>query len=137
MKSRRYIAVVAAWSVVAVAAVAQTPIIGSVRLAQAVLADGKPLPAGTYDVRLTTDEPKPAVGQSPGSERWVEFVKGGQPVGREVATIVSNGEIDAIANGPRPKPNGSRVDVLKGGDFVRVWINRDRVNYIIHLTPVR
>src|SRR5207248_4838709 len=51
--------------------------LGTVRLPKTVKADGKPLPAGTYQVRLTNDEPKPAVGQAPGAERWVEFVKGG------------------------------------------------------------
>ena len=114
---------------------AQTTL-GTIRLPQAVLADGKPLGPGTYQVRLATDEPRPpAVGQSPTSERWVEFVKGGQTVGRELATLVPNGEIDTIAKGPRPKVNGSRVDVLKGGDYVRVWINRNGVNYIIHVPP--
>ena len=52
-------------------------------------ADGQPLAAGTYQVRLSADEPKPAVGQSPDSERYVEFLKGGKVVGREVATVVS------------------------------------------------
>jgi len=28
-----------------------------------------------------------------------------------------------------------RVDMLKGNDYVRVWINRAGTNYIIHLPP--
>ena len=52
------------------------------------MADGKPLAAGTYQVRLTSDEPKPAIGQSPDSEKYVEFVRGGKVVAREVATVV-------------------------------------------------
>jgi hypothetical protein len=30
---------------------------------------------------------------------------------------------------------GARVETLKGDDYVRVWINRRGVNYLIHLPP--
>jgi hypothetical protein len=109
--------------------------LGSVTLRTAVMADGKPLPAGTYQVRLTGDQPKPAVGQSPDSERYVEFVRGGKVVGREVATLVPQSEIAQVADGPRPAAGGARVEMLKGDDYVRVWINRSGMNYIIHLPP--
>lgn len=112
-------------------------VIGSVRLTQALMADGKVLPAGTYQVRLTSEQAAPAAGESPGSERWIEFVKNGTVAGREVATVVSAEEIDQIAEGPRPKANGSRVEMLKGGDYVRVWINRGGINYIINMPPAR
>ena len=61
--------------------------LGSVTLSKKVMADGKPLAAGTYQVRLTADQPKPAVGQSPDSEIFVEFMRGGKVLGREVATV--------------------------------------------------
>jgi hypothetical protein len=109
--------------------------LGSVTLAHKVTADGQPLAAGTYQVRLSTDEPKPAVGQTPESERYVEFLKGGKVVGREVATVVSDADVKTIAKGPQPAKGGSRVDMLKGNDYVRVWINRGGNNYIIHLPP--
>jgi len=115
---------------------AQTSL-GTIRLAQGVLADGKLLPAGTYRVQLTGDELKPAVGQSPAGERWVEFVQGGRTVGREVATVVPDAEMSAIAEGPGPRENSVRVDALKGGDYVRVWIRRGGVNYIINMPPAR
>jgi len=51
--------------------------LGSVTLGRNVMADGKPLAAGTYQVRLTTESPKPGAGQTPESERYVEFVRGG------------------------------------------------------------
>jgi hypothetical protein len=108
--------------------------LGSVHIAKGVMADGKPLPAGTYQVRLTNDEPKPAVGESPKSEQWVEFVRAGKVAGREVATVVSADDIGKIAKGPgRPKTNGSRVDTLKGGDYVRVWIDKGGTNYLINM----
>ena len=58
------------------------------------MADGKPLAAGTYQVRLTGDEPKPGPGQSPEAERYVEFVRGGKVVAREVATVIPAADID-------------------------------------------
>ena len=83
--------------------------LGSVTLKTAVMADGQRLAAGTYQVRLTGDSPKPGVGQSPESERYVEFVSGGKVVGREVATIVPQAEIAQVADGPRPAAGGARA----------------------------
>jgi hypothetical protein len=109
--------------------------LGSVTLKHKVTAEGQPLAAGTYQVRLSADEPKPAVGQTPGSERYVEFLRGGKVVAREVATVVSDADVKSIAKGPQPAKGGVRVDMLKGNDYVRVWINRGGNNYIIHLPP--
>jgi hypothetical protein len=116
---------------------ADTATIGTVHLTQAVLADGKPLAAATYQVRLTSDQPTAAVGQSAGAERWVEFVKDGKVAGREIATVVAAPDIGAIAKGPQPAANGSRVDVLKGGDYLRVWINKAGTNYIVNMPLAR
>jgi hypothetical protein len=82
-----------------------TATLGRIRLTHSVIADGKSLPAGTYEVRLTDNFVKPAVGQTANAECWVEFVKGGQVVGREVATVVANSDIGAILKGPRPAAN--------------------------------
>ena len=108
--------------------------LGTVTLSRAVMADGQRLTAGTYQVRLTNDLPKPGVGQSADSERYVEFVRAGKVVAREVATVVPESEIKQILDSPRrPAPGSSRVEVLKGDDYVRVWLNRGGTNYIIHL----
>ena len=108
--------------------------LGSVTLKRAVKANGQPLDAGTYAVRLTADEAQPAVGQSAGAEKWVEFVRGGKVVGKEVVSIVSDADIAQVAEGPgKPAKGGARVDTLKGGDYVRVWINRGGNNYLRHL----
>src|SRR5918992_600561 len=51
--------------------------LGSVRLPRSVTADGKALPAGTYQVRLTAQAAAPdAVGATVTLERWVAFVQG-------------------------------------------------------------
>ena len=107
--------------------------LGSVTLNKKVLLDGKPLAPGTYQVRLTSDSPKPAIGESPDAEKYVEFLRGGKVVGREVATVVSAADIGKIAKSPHPKGNGVRVDTLKGGDYVRVWIAKGGQNYLINL----
>ena len=66
--------------------------LGSVNLPRAVMANGQTLEAGTYQVRLTAEAAQPSV---PGiqMERWVEFVRGGKAVGREVVSIVPAAEV--------------------------------------------
>jgi len=112
--------------------------LGSVRLTRSVMADGKALRAGTYQVRLTSQDAQPVV---PGikMERWVEFVQGGKVAGREVASIIPADEVKDTQAGPdlpgkQPRA-GSRVDILKGGDYLRVWITRGGVQYLIHMPP--
>jgi hypothetical protein len=108
--------------------------LGTVTLNRAVMADGQRLTPGTYQVRLTNDSPKPGVGQTPEAERYVEFVQGGKVVGREVATVVAEADLKQILDSPRqPAAGTARVEVLKGEDYVRVWLNRSGTNYIIHL----
>lgn len=111
--------------------------LGSVRLPRSVMADGKPLKAGTYQVRLTSQAPTPAVpGQT--MSRWVEFVQGGKVAGREVVSIVPADEMKDLMPGPdgaRAAGGGSRVEMLKGNEYLRVWINRAGVNYLIHMPP--
>jgi hypothetical protein len=108
--------------------------LGTVHIPAGVKADNKPLPAGTYQVRLTADEAKPdAKGSSEKLERWVEFVKGGQVAGREVVSIVPSTEKQLVQKDTPPAANGAKVETLKGGDYVRVWINRGGNYYLVHL----
>lgn len=108
--------------------------LGSVRLPRAVVADGKPLPAGTYQVRLTAQEAKPeAVGTTEALERWVEFVQKGNVRGREVVSIVPGAEAKLVAKDAPPASGGSKVQILRGNEYMRVWINRGGNHYLIHL----
>jgi len=107
--------------------------LGSVHLPKPVKADGKPLAAGTYQVRLTQQTPTPdAKGQSASLERWVEFMKGGKVAGREVVTIIPQSEISQVQKDTPPHANGSKVETLKGGDYVRLWINKGGNHYLVH-----
>jgi hypothetical protein len=108
--------------------------LGAATLHKAVMINGQKVPAGTYQIRLTNETPKPGAGQSPDAERFVEFLRGGKVVAREVATVVSEADLKEILDSPRrPAAGTARVETLKGDDYVRVWLNKGGTNYIIHL----
>ena len=108
--------------------------LGSVRIPRAVTADGKALPAGQYQVRLTAQQAKPeAVGTTEQLERWAEFVQGGTVKGREVVTIVPQAEIKMVVKDAPPASGGSKVQVLRGNEYLRVWFNRAGNHYLMHL----
>jgi hypothetical protein len=110
--------------------------LGSVKLPRKVTADGKPLAAGTYQVRLTPQEAESkAQGATPTYERWAEFLQGGQVKGREVVSIVPQAEASKVAKEPPPAPGRAKVEMLKGDDYIRVWINKAGNHYLIHLVP--
>jgi hypothetical protein len=124
------------FSVQAVSVAGQTAAqsMGSVRLAQAARANGQPLSAGTYTVRLTTETGASVVGQPAASTRWVEFVQGGQVRGRELASVISSADIAAVGETkPLPAPGTARVHLLRGGEYLRVWINSGGTHYLVHL----
>jgi hypothetical protein len=50
-----------------------------------------------------------------------------------VATVISDAEIAQVAKGTPPSRNHARVDALKGGDYVRVWLNRDGTHFLVNL----
>jgi hypothetical protein len=108
--------------------------LGTVRLPRAVMADGKALPAGSYQVRLTAQVARPeAVGTTEALERWVEFVRGGKVMGREVVSIVPAAEAKMVAKDAPPAQGGSKVQMLRGNDYLRVWINRGGNHFLVHL----
>jgi hypothetical protein len=112
-----------------------------VTLPQGVTADGKPLAKGTYQVRLTAQAAQPTVaGQLPDLNRWVEFVQGKTVKGREVVSIIPPDEVAQTVQGPDLETGSApkaavKVQMLKGNDYVRVWISRAGVQYLIHLPP--
>lgn len=133
------------WGVVAAVAVvaqvtAQTPagttLASSVRIPVAVVANGQPLPAGTYTLRVSAEPVTQVVGQGPNSARWIEFVQGGQVRGKELATVVAPDDVKAVAKGTPPAQGQGRVSVLRGNEFVRVWANNGGYQYLLHL-PVK
>jgi hypothetical protein len=109
--------------------------LGTVRISRAVMADGKPLPAGTYSVRVTAQVAKPtAVGLTESLYRWAEFSQRGEVKGREVVTIVPDSEAKMVVQDTPPQPGGSKVQMLRGNEYLRVWFNRGGTHYLVHLT---
>jgi hypothetical protein len=107
--------------------------LGTVRVPRLVTTDGQALKAGTYQVRLAGKALKPAVGETPNHEQWFEFLQGGKQKGKAVASIVPASDIHRVAKERAPAPGHARVDILKGNEYVRVWINKDGSHYLIHL----
>jgi hypothetical protein len=127
------------WLTLAVLAVsiasanAQAPgeLFATVRLTQPVLADGKPLPAGTYDVRLAGSGTSTALTSD--AQRVVEFVANGQVVATEIAEMMPNDDATPVGTSSQPARTAARVELLKGGEFVRVSVRRPEGRYLIHL----
>lgn len=107
--------------------------LGTVRIPRAVKAGGDALAAGTYQLRVTETPATPAApGQTPQYERWAEFLRGGKVVAREVVTVVPNADISQVAEMRPPASGSSRTDVLKGNDYLRLWVNRAGNHYLVH-----
>ena len=107
--------------------------LGAIRIPRDVKGDGQALPAGTYQVRVTeTPASPPAPGQTPQLERWAEFLRNGKVVAREVVTVVPANDIKEVAEQTPPPAGGYRAEVLKGNDYLRLWINRGGNHYLIH-----
>lgn len=107
--------------------------LGSVRVPRNAVANGEALAAGTYTVRLASGGVPGAVGQTPDESKWVEFVQGTQVRGKEVATVMTADEVKKIAETSIPAPGTNKVQVLKGEEYLRVWINRANTHYLVHL----
>jgi hypothetical protein len=127
------------------ALVAVTPIeaqqaqsLGTVNVSRRVMANGETLAPGTYTLRVLPDTlSKSAVGQTPAESRWVEFVRGGKVVAKEVATVMTGAEARAVAKGPGPASGSSKTELLKGNDYLRIWVNRGGTHYLVHLTVAK
>ena len=111
-------------------------VLTTVRINAPVLAGGAPLPAGTYEIRLTGQRPSPPAGQPQDAEEWVEFVADGKVVARETAEIIDDDDLPAEGASSQTVQQGTRVEMLKGGEFLRISIKRDRQRYLIYL-PTR
>lgn len=113
--------------------------LGSVKIPAAVIADGKPLAAGTYMLRVSDEAPAAVVGQAADEAKWVEFFQGATVKGREMATVLSKDTLKKMAKkDASPVPDGARVEMLQGGDkIMRVWVNHAGMQYLIHLTVAK
>lgn len=130
-------AVVAVALVVPAAVFAQATSLGTIRLSQAVTADGQALPAGSYSLRVSAEAVKPVTGQASANAKWIEFVQGGQVKGRELASVVPSAEVKTVIKGTAPAAGATKVELLKGGEYIRVWANRGGNHYLLHLVVTK
>lgn len=107
----------------------------TVRIATTVMADGTLLPAGTYELRLTGQSPVPVGNEQRTVREWVEFVANGKVVAREVAEILYDDDLPSVGASSQKVSGGTRVEMLKGGEFLRISVKREKVRYLIYLPP--
>ena len=107
----------------------------TVRITTAVMAGGTSLPAGTYELRLTGQSPGPAGDEQRPVGEWVEFVANGKVVAREVAVILYDDQLPSVGASSQKVPSGTRVEMLKDGEFLRISVKRENVRYLIYLPP--
>jgi hypothetical protein len=98
-----------------------------------LLAGGKPLPAGRYEVIITDERPAVEAGTPSENQRWVEFVQNGQVVAREIAEVFTAAERPVGTSGAAGSRARAVVQTLKGGEFVRIAVNDGGARYLIHL----
>lgn len=107
--------------------------VAKVQITHAVLADGKSLAPGAYEVWISDERPVVHNGIAVSeNQRVVEIAQNGTVVAREIAEVFRRGEPQAVgttgATGAR-----ARVDLLRGGEFVRIALNDSGARYLIHL----
>jgi len=105
--------------------------LGTVRIAEPVMAGGMPLQPGVYEIRDTGEHPDVLPGQSPDSRTKIEFVAGGKVVASDGAELMdASTTVAGTSGGSASRP---RVEHLKGDEFLRISTTRDGERYLIYL----
>jgi len=104
----------------------------TVTIAKAVMADGKPLAPGKYEIWITDERPATGAGAPSEAQRVIEFAQNGKVVAREIAEVFSAGERPVGTSGSTGGAS-AQVQTLSGGEFVRVAITEGGSRYLIHL----
>jgi hypothetical protein len=108
--------------------------VATVTISQPVVANGKPLAPGKYDVRILDHRPT-LNGRSSETQRSVEFVQNGKVIGQEVAEVFEAERLSASAavGTSRVATANAVVQTLKGGEFVRIAITDAAERFLIYL----
>ena len=105
----------------------------TVTLTQTVMADGKPLAPGTYEVWITDERPDVGAGAPSDAQRVVEFAQNNQVVARDGRRGASRVEAGKLLGRPATRVAGRASRSCKDGEFVRVSINDAAGRFLIHL----
>ena len=117
--------------------------LGTVRITQPVMAGGATLQPGTYEIRLTGEHLKPLPGQSEDAVQQVEFISNGTVAAKSAAEVLTGEDVAVGTSGVTSGGTSGggtarvRVDMLRGGDFLRVSATRGGERYLIHLAVAR
>ena len=107
--------------------------LATIQLATTVKAGGTTLAPGRYELRLTGESPMPDGGEQRRRQEWVEFLADGKMVAREVAEILYDDDLPALGASSQKARGGTRVEMLKDGEFLRISVKRERDRYLIYL----
>ena len=108
------------------------PVMTTVNIPQPVLAGGKSLAPGRYEFIVTDESPTGPSSQPNESQRWVEFVRDGTVVAREIAEVFPHAETPVGTSSASGAPRAV-VQKLKADDFVRVSVNAANARYLVYL----
>jgi hypothetical protein len=108
------------------------PVVTTVRIAQPVTAGSTPLAPGRYEFIVTDESPAAASGHPNESQRWVEFVRDGMVVARDIAEVFPRAERPVGTSSASAAPRAV-VEKLKADDFVRVSVNAVNARYLVYL----
>jgi hypothetical protein len=108
------------------------PAVATVRLAQPVMAGGKPLAAGTYELVVLDERPPSPSGEPNESQRWVEFLANGNVVARETAEVFPASERPVGTSSASGAPR-ALVQRLRTDNFLRVSVNTSSARYLVHM----
>lgn len=105
----------------------------TVQITQEVMAGGKPLAPGTYQIWITDQHPDVKAGAPSENQRVVQFVQNEKVVATEIAEVFMRGEPQAVGTSGGADAPRARVELLRGGEFLRVSINDADARYLVHL----
>jgi hypothetical protein len=108
------------------------PVVTTVNITQPVVAAGQPLAPGNYELIVTDESPASPSGQPNESQRWVEFVRNGMVMAREIAEVFPHAETPVGTSSASGAPRAV-VQKLKADNFMRVSVNAPNARYLVYL----
>ena len=105
----------------------------TVTITRTVMADGKPLPPGKYDIWITEERPTTGAGAPSEGQRIVEFAQNEKVVAREIAEVFPRARREAVGTSGSAGKSTAQAQLLRGGEFVRVSVNDPEGRFLIHL----
>jgi hypothetical protein len=108
------------------------PVDTMVRITEPVVAGGRVLDPGTYEMVVNDEKPVTPEGTPSEAQRIVDFLKDGKVVATDTAEVFPLSEREVV--GTSGTTGGrARVERLKEGDFVRIVAGDATARYFIHL----